>query len=120
MEQLQYLKKFEISFLSISEAKLNPYPPYINENIESAFQKVYPGGTCNLSNQFLNNDDLIQYGGVFSAAMTSISHRVAGTGKDKLGRFNWIDFYGSENFLRIYTIYRINPGNDPSSGDDTC
>ena len=85
MELLHYIKKYEISFLSILEAKLNPYSPYVNENVDSAFQKVYLGGSCILSNQFLNNDDMTQYGGVFSSATTSISHRVAGMGKDRLG-----------------------------------
>ena len=120
MEQLQYLQKYEISYLSITEAKLNPYSSYVNENVEAAFQRVYPGGSCILSNQYINRDDLTQYGGVFSGVTQKMSHRVANMGKDKLGRYNWIDFYGSSSFLRIYTIYRINPGNDQSSGDDTC
>ena len=120
MEQLSYMQRYEISFLSITETKLNPYNAYVSENIEATMQRVYEGSTCNLSNQFLNNEDTHQYGGVLSATFNDISHRVAGKGKDKLGRFNWIDFYGANNYLRIYTIYRINSGNDPSSGDDTC
>ena len=120
MEQLQYIQRYNISFLSITEAKLNPYSSYITENIESAFKRVYEEGSCILSNQYINNDDTKQYGGVFSASMNEISQRVASMGKDKLGRFNWIDFYGSSNFLRIYTVYRVNPGSDPTSGDDTC
>ena len=120
MEQLSYMQRYEVSLLSITETKLNPYCAYVNENIEAVFNRVYEGSTCNLSNQFLNNDDNYQYGGVLSAALHDISQRVAGKGKDKLGRYNWIDFYGSTNFLRLYTLYRINSGTDPSSGDDTC
>ena len=120
MEHFQYLKKYEISFFSIPESKLNPYSAYVSENIEEAMQRIYPASCSNLSNQFLNHEDLCQYGGIFSAIVKSLTHRVAGKGKDQLGRFNWIDFYGADNFLRIYTIYRVNPGNDSSSGDDTC
>ena len=120
VEHIHHIKRFEISFLSITETKLNPYSPYVSENIEAAFQKVYEGSVTNISNQYLNNDDIYQYGGVLSASMHTMSQRVAGKGKDPLGRYNWIDFFGSANFLRIYTIYRINKGNDPTSGDDTC
>ena len=120
LEQLEYMRRFEISFISLTETKLNPYCAYVNENIEAAFQRSYEGSTNNLSNQFLNTDDCHQYGGILSAALNDMSQRVAGKGKDKLGRFNWIDFYGSSQFLRIYTIYRINAGSDPGSGDDTC
>ena len=120
MEHMDYIKKYDIGFLAITEPKLNPYSAYVNENIESAVERIYPGSTMQLTNQFLNNDDLLQYGGVFSAVTKTLSHRVAGKGKDYLGRFNWIDFYGTDSFLRIYTIYRVNPGCDPTSGDDTC
>ena len=52
--------------------------------------------------------------------MNTISQRIASVGKDSLGRFTWIDFYGKSKYLRIYTIYRINPGSDTTSGPDTC
>ena len=120
MEHFDYIKKYDIGYFAITESKLNPYSAYVNENIESAFQKIHPGGTSNLTNQFINNEDLTQYGGIFSAVTKTLSHRVASKGKDYLGRYNWIDFYGTDSFLRIYTIYRVNPGCDSSSGDDTC
>ena len=120
MEHFEHIKKYDIGFYSITESKLNPYNSYVNENIEEAFHQVHPGSSCILTNQFLNHDDMTQYGGVFSAVTKSLSHRVAGMGKDHLGRYNWIDFYGKDDFLRIYTVYRVNPGCDNTSGDDTC
>ena len=120
MEHFEYIKKYDISYFALTEARLNPYSAYVSESIESAFQNVYPGSSSILSNQYINNEDICQYGGVFSGVTQRLTHRVAGMGKDSLGRFNWIDFYGTDSFLRIYTVYRVNPGCDPTSGDDTC
>ena len=120
-EQLQYLRKFEIGILCLSETCTNAHNPYVYENIEASTKLVYPESTSTLVNTYLQSDSIHQRGGVYSATLRDpLAARVANNGKDPFGRFAWIDFYGKCNFLRIYTIYRVNDDTDQSTGDTTA
>ena len=70
--------------------------------------------------QKISRYDNFQYGGVLASVQNKLSQRYAGGGSDSMGRFNWMNFYGKNRFLRIYTVYRVCQGNDSSSGDDTA
>ena len=120
MENIDYMGRYHIQFLSIPEAKINPYNHYIRDNLNTAHQWIYPEGHSNISNTRIDSSDIRQYGGVYSCTQGSLSSRFAGSGSDSLGRFNWIDFYGKTSHLRVYTLYRVNKGNDISSGDETA
>ena len=119
-EQLSYIKRYDIHFLSLSESRLNPHNPYISDNIDAAFSFIYPDSKHKLSNTKMDTFSTFQYGGVLSATMNTLSSRVAGLGQDPFGRFNWIDFYGKQNFLRIYTVYRVNHDTDITCGDTSA
>ena len=120
MEQLQYMKRYDIQFLSTPETKLNSNNSFIFDNIKASHEWVFPEGHVHLSNTKLSRSDIIQYGGVLSSTQGKLSQRYAGSGSDWLGRYHWMDFYGKTRFLRIYTVYRVCAGNDTSSGDDTA
>ena len=120
MEQLDSLRLSQINILCLSEAGLNPRCPYVRDNISAAVEMIYPGSHYQLTNTRTNDDDLTQSGGLFSFVSGPLATRYAGGGSDRIGSFNWIDFYGKNNYLRIYTVYRVNPGNVKTSGDDTA
>ena len=88
-EQLNHIKRYDIHFLSLTEARLNPYNPYISDNIDAAFHFTYPEASHILSNTKIDTSSTFQYGGVLSSTMNSLSSQVAGMGQDTFGRFNW-------------------------------
>ena len=116
-EQLSHLRRYDIHFLGLSEARLNPHNPYICDNLDASFKFLYPESSHVLANTKMDTFSTFQYGGVLSATMNSLSSRVASVGHDPIGRFTWIDFYGKSNFLRIYTVYRVNNDTDSTCGD---
>lgn len=120
METIDYMGRYHVQFLTIPETKLNPLNHYIRDNLDSAYQWIYPEGHYNLSNTPIDPAEIRQYGGVYSSTQGSLSQRFAGSGQDKIGRFNWMDFYGKKAYLRVYSIYRVNNGSDNTSGDETA
>ena len=120
MEQLDYLKQFQINILCLTEAQLNPLCSYVRDSTYAAVQSVYPGGHHIITNTPVDDVNNKQYGGLFNLVQGDLAQRLASKGSDPSGSFSWIDFYGKNQFLRIYTVYRVNPGNAERSGNDTA
>ena len=120
-EQLQYTKRYEISAFCLTETKVNAHNPYVSENVEACIKLVYPDSESSLTNSYLQSESIYQSGGVLcSTTIDPLAGRVASVGRDKYGRFSWIDFYGKSNFIRLYTVYRVNDNSDLSTGDTTA
>ena len=120
MEALDYMGRYHVQFLTIPETKLNPMNHYIRDNMDSAYQWIFPEGHSKLSNTKLDPKEIRQYGGIYSSTQGSLSQRFAGSGSDRFGRYHWMDFYGKHSYLRVYSVYRVNNGSDNTSGDETA
>jgi len=119
LEHLEFIKRYNISFLALTETHLNHQNAYVRENIEASHKMIYPQSHTILANTPSPNfEDTRQNGGILTSTMGTLAHRYAGGGYDPGGRFVWMDFYGREVFLRIYTIYRVCPANDDNAGDN--
>ena len=100
---------------------MNTHNTYVYENIEAVTQTVFLESSSIIVSFYLQSESIHQRGGVYSAVTRDLlAGRVASTRKDKFGRFAWMDFYGKSNFLRIYTVYRVNDDSDTSTGDTTA
>ena len=118
LEHLEFIRRYNINFLALTETHLNPCNVYVRDNIEASHKIAYPEGYVKLTNTLLNNcEDTKQSGGVLVSTQGKLSNRYAGSGSDPGGRFAWMDFYGKEVFLRIYTVYRVCQNNDALAGD---
>ena len=120
MESLDNLRRYNIQFLAIPETKLNPLNFYIRDNLEAAHTYVYPEGHVKITNTTIDPTEIRQYGGVLACTQGSLANRFASSGRDDFGRFTWIDFYGKNTFLKVYSVYRVNKGGDSTSGDNTA
>ena len=118
LEHLDYLKRYNISFLALTETHLNHRHLYVKENLEASHRIAYPEGHVQFTNTpDITNANTRQSGGVLSSVQGNLSSRFAGSGSDDGGRYVWMDFYGKEIFLRVYVVYRVCANNDAGAGD---
>ena len=118
LEHLEFVKRYNIQFLALTESHLNHQNIYVKENIEASHSIVYPEGHVLLTNTPTDDyDDTRRSGGILTSTQGKLSYRYAGGGCDRGGRFTWMDFYGKDLYLRIYTVYRVCQGSNSSAGD---
>jgi len=119
LEHLEFIKRYKVNFLSLTETHLNHQNQYVKENIEAFHHIVHPEGHVLLTNTPISNyEDTRQSGGILASTQGKLSPRYAGGGSDKGGRFTWMDFYGKEIYLQIYTVYRVCNNSDSMAGDN--
>ena len=119
LEHLEFIKRYSISFLALTETHLNNQNSYVKENIDASHKIINPEGHVLLINTPTTTyEDTRQSGGILTATQGRLSSRYAGGGHDPGGRFSWMDFFGKETFLRIYTVYRVCPSSDDRAGDN--
>lgn len=119
LEHLDFIKRYNIQFLALIETHLNHQNQYVKENIEASHKMIYPEGHVVLTNTPTNDyDDTRKSGGILISTQGRLSQRYAGGGCDPGGRYAWMDFYGKEVYLRIYTVYRVCPCTDSIAGDN--
>jgi len=119
LEHLDFIKRYNIQFLALTESHLNHQNRYVKENIEASHSIIYPEGHVLLSNTPTDDfEDTRRSGGILSSTQGKLSNRFAGGGCDKGGRYTWMDFFGKDLYLRVYTVYRVCNGNNASAGDN--
>ena len=119
LEHLEFIKRYSISLLAITETHLNNQNSYVHENIQVSHKKIHPEGHVLLTNTPTTTyEDTRQTGGVLMATQNRLSSRYAGGGSDPGGRYAWMDFFGKDTFLRIYTVYRVCSSSDNRAGDN--
>ena len=55
-----------------------------------------------------------------SGYLGRLGHRHDKTIRDKYGRWHVHQFYGKKRSLKIYNLYRVNPGSEEGNGDTTA
>ena len=119
LEHLDFIKRYNIQFLALTESHLNHQNIYVKENIEASHSMVYPEGHVLLANTPTDDyEDTRRSGGILTSTQGRLSYRYAGGGCDKGERYTWMDFFGKDLYLRVYTVYRVCNGTNASAGDN--
>ena len=119
LEHLEHMKRYNIHFLALTETHLNNQNIYIKDNLVASHKMIYPEGHVIITNTPTTDyDDTCQSGDILSSTQNRLSNRYAGGGSDLGGRYTWMDFYGKDIFLRIYTVYRVCNNSDNLAGDN--
>ena len=110
-----------INYMSFSETCVNSSKPGFIRNLQDIFSYILPTGSIKLTNspQYPKRS-CYQPGGVAAGFDGVLRTRFLREGADVYGRWLWQEFGHGHMITRIYTLYRVNPGSEFSSGTRTA
>ena len=86
---LMEFNKYNIELFLFSEHKLNACNFKNRDSIDAIHQFALPGAIHKLSNIHVTSSETYIHGGTLSIAHGKLARRLAESGEDKFGRFNW-------------------------------
>ena len=117
---LYEMQQKHIHYFSVIESTVNTGNKQFVQKLKDDFSIIYPDGELLLTNTpGYTSKSKSQPGGIASAYSGKLRTRIKSHGSDSLGRWHYHEFYGQDNFLKIYTIYRVNKGSDERDGETT-
>lgn len=115
---LTNIRNNNIHYYSMPESKINTSNSDITNHLMQLHQNIFGSGVLTLTNTpSFPTKHKHQPGGVASGFFGRLENRYSKTKKDDLGRWHYHEFFGKQNQLRIYTLYRVNPR--PATNGDT-
>ena len=120
MYQLSTLVDNNIHYFSIIESRINQYHKETNDKWRKCKERIMPNGDILLTSvPGVPTTTVGQPGGILSGYNGPLKTKYTTHKRDPMGRWHYHEFYGKERNLRIYSLYRVNPGNASTEGDTT-
>lgn len=119
-EEIVTLNSVEAQIITITETNLNAHNTYVSDQLSSVFDEVSPGSQHILtSTKTSHSSETLQFGGTLTLSQGHMALRIAKKGSDKYGRYQWTQYFGKKNHLKIYNVYRPVHHTDNTAGDGT-
>ena len=120
MYQLSTLVDNNIHYFSIIESRINQYHKETCDKWRRSKERIMPNGEILISSvPGVPPTTPGQPGGLLSGYNGPLKTKYSTCKRDKMGRWHYHEFFGKERNLRIYTLYRVNPGAGSKEGDTT-
>ena len=107
--------------IALTETRLNTSNFVLYDRAKSTYSQIFQNGEIRFANTpGFNYKASSQPGGVGLAFNGRIQQRFVTSGRDTLGRWNWVQFAGKDSAFRIYSLYRVNYNSDQTTGNTTA
>ena len=100
-----------VHYCGLAEINFNAYNYNLKKNLNKGFENTLPGGLLHFNNSKIYGNQIeFQPGGVSAWLHGKLVRHYMTVGFDPLGRWIYHQFQGQTSNLRVYTLYRVNPG----------
>ena len=100
-----------VHYCGLAEININSNNFTLKNKLTTGFESTVPGGLIHFNNSKVHGSSVeFQPGGVSSWFHGKLARKYMSVGYDKLGRWIYHQFQGNQTNLRVYTLYRVNPG----------
>ena len=103
-------------YISLVETSLNIRKSGNQQRAQKMFNEVLQEGMLSMNHSESIGESDFQWGGVGTVMCGRINQRWMTTEKDKHGQWIMQNIFGEQRNLCIYTLYRVNPGEDTKGG----
>ena len=100
-----------VHYCGLAEINFNAHNFILKTKLTTCFEKTVPGGLIHFNHSKVHGSKVeFQPGGVSAWFHGKLVRKYMSVGFDSLGRWMYHQFQGHEVNLRVYTLYRVNPG----------